>query len=45
MTDHGSTLDRTAEWDAPPGPVPAVPMGSGRPSSGRGLHHFAVALE
>jgi len=41
MTDHGSTIDRTAEWDAlrarhlrPTGERPA--------SSARGLHHFAV---
>jgi catechol 2,3-dioxygenase-like lactoylglutathione lyase family enzyme len=41
MTDHGSTVDRTAEWDRlrqaylqPPGVRPA--------SSARGLHHFAL---
>jgi catechol 2,3-dioxygenase-like lactoylglutathione lyase family enzyme len=41
VTDHGSDVDRTAEWDdlrarylRPPGERPA--------SSGRGLHHFAV---
>ena len=41
MTDHGSTVDRSAEWDRlrdtylrPPGTRP--------PSSARGLHHFAI---
>ena len=41
MTDHGSAIDRTAEWDElrvrhlrPRGERPA--------SSARGLHHFAI---
>jgi len=41
MTDHGSTVDRSAEWDRlrdtylrPPGTRP--------PSSACGLHHFAI---
>ena len=41
MTSHGSDVDRTTEWDdlrarylRPPAERP--------PSSGRGLHHFAV---
>jgi catechol 2,3-dioxygenase-like lactoylglutathione lyase family enzyme len=41
VTDHGSTVDRTAEWERlraaylrPPGDRP--------PSAARGLHHFAI---
>src|SRR5277367_1919768 len=41
MTDHGSTIDRTGEWDDLRARY-LRPMGERAASSGRGLHHFAV---
>lgn len=41
MTDHGSDVDRTAEWEH----LRAAylrPVGERPPSSARGLHHFAL---
>ena len=41
MTEHGSSIDRTDEWDSLKRRH-LRPLGGRPPSSARGLHHFAL---
>src|SRR3984957_16752676 len=42
MTEHGSDIDRSAEWESIKGRY-LRPVGDRPASSARGLHHFALA--
>jgi catechol 2,3-dioxygenase-like lactoylglutathione lyase family enzyme len=41
LTEHGSSIDRTGEWDSLKNRH-LRPLGERPPSSARGLHHFAL---